>query len=187
MIFIVILGGLAVAIHLTGESLGERYPAYKKYTSILSKATNWVLLIGVIGFVIYTALNPKPAREFEPLPSDIKPPSLDVSIWTPYSIEPKEQSNLYILLPSQKVSKNIVRAWERFDNLKESEITLSLIGYDCDLGRATELIAVNYKNGQYEWFDRPEKKDATSKVDLETVGGSAYLAACFNKLPELVK
>jgi len=185
MIIFILLIGATVSVQLFAEKASKKHPKYSKQIMGTSKTINWLLVIGLVAFIAYGYFRPEKPKIIEPLPSDIHVPSLKASSWTAYLIDPKEGFNLYIQMPPQRISKNLVRAWDKLDNIRDDEITVSQVEYDCDIGRATEVVVIKYKDGQYQWFDRPDPKDATSKVDLDTVGGSAYQAACFNKLPAL--
>lgn len=176
---------LVSALIFAARRITHKYPASEPIVRYLGNALYIVAIASVVYTGIWLHQHPQPAGEPVALPKYIHPPELDHKLWTTYAINRKENFSFATALPVEKVDDNIVQVWERYDDFSNSSIRLSLTRYDCEYGIERDLYDVSYVDNKYSGYVEYDKNDpdANEKIDLETVGGSGFLLACYGRMP----
>jgi len=175
-------------LSIVGKNIAIRFPDSKRTLTFLGYGL-WITFLLACTYAAVWFHNHPPSPPKPPmLPKDLNPPALDQTAWTVYMTDQKEGSSFSMALPAMKENEWIARVWERYDDRANGKTILTLSTYDCEIGVQNELYDVYYDHGAYDGYVKYSKDDSESetKIDLETVGGSAFLLACYGKMPSRV-
>lgn len=180
LIALVVVFGVAKS---QSDKLAGRYPVLKRPL----EAVGWLASLSIWGAIIAAAVwvNNRPDPLPKPLPEYIQPPPLGGTAWTVYDRSSRDSTEMSLALATRQIKNGYAQVWSRFDDKAKQEVTLTLTRYECEFGKRTDLYDVVYDKGVYSGFAEDDPKDET-KVDLETVEGSGFLLACYDKMPNLI-